>query len=135
MAVPSSSGGTGAIAAFGRGFVRASDVTLTASDLPTQAFGYFITSRTQGFVAHPSGSAGNLCILGSIGRCVGLGQVQDTGSSSSFSLRLDLAMTPTPTGLVSVSVGETWTFQAWHHDTLTGAPTSNFSDAIEISLY
>lgn len=131
---PNSTGAAGTISAFGRRLAVNNKVTLTASNLPAQSFGFFITSMTQGFVALPSGSDGNLCVGGSIGRYVGTGQIQNSGSTDSFSLELDLAQTPTPTGLVTVNAGEAWNFQAWHRDTAMGTPTSNFTDGIEITF-
>ena len=44
------------------------DITLTANGLPRNAFGYFITSRTQGYVYPVGYSQGALCVVGQIGR-------------------------------------------------------------------
>ncbi|MEM8712495.1 MAG: hypothetical protein AAGG01_16195, partial [Planctomycetota bacterium] len=110
------------------------DLTLMASDLPLNGFGFFITSTTQGFTANPSGSEGNLCLDGAIGRYVGAGQIQNSGMTGSFSLTLDLTQTPTPTGLVSVMAGETWNFQGWHRDSVMGMATSNFTDGLSIAF-
>ncbi len=129
-----STGSTGVISATGSIFAANNDITLTASALPTGAFGFFITSQTQGFVAMPNGSAGNLCVLGTIGRYVGAGQIQNTGVAGEFSLTIDLTLTPQPTGLVSVASGETWNFQAWHRDVVAGSITSNFTDGLEITF-
>ncbi|MFT6833658.1 MAG: hypothetical protein ACJAZN_003843, partial [Planctomycetota bacterium] len=41
---------------------------------------------------------------------------------------------PTPGGLVSGTAGETWNFQAWYRDAVSGTPTSNFTDGISILL-
>src|SRR5688572_26870295 len=71
------------------------DVTLSASDLPLNASAYFLSSQSQGFVAHPGGSQGNLCLAGSIGRYVGPGQVMSSGAQGRVELRLDLVHTPT----------------------------------------
>ncbi len=127
-----STGPPGKIDAQGSPSIAANNLTLVASDLPAMAFGYFIASRTRGFVANPNGSGGNLCLSGAIGRFVGPGQVQNTGAGGSFSLALDLAALPQPTGLVSAQVGESWAFQAWHRDSVIGIPTSNFTDGVRI---
>jgi hypothetical protein len=108
------------------------DVTLAAASLPMNSFGFFLTSRMQGFVMNPGGSQGNLCLGGSIGRYVGPGQVQSSGATGGFSLALSLAATPQPTGFVSVVAGETWNYQAWHRDSVGGAATSNFTNGVAV---
>ncbi len=46
-------------------------------------------------------------------------------------LPIDLAGTPIPTGVVSISAGQTWNFQAWYRDA-NPTPTSNFTDAVSV---
>ncbi len=131
---PNSTGATGAIVATGSEIAADNNVTLLANQLPTNAFGFFITSQLQGFVANPNGSQGNLCVSGSIGRYVGAGQIQNSGMGGTFSLVLDLTRTPQPTALVPVQTGETWNFQAWHRDVGPSGPTSNFTDAVSVTF-
>jgi hypothetical protein len=133
-AVANSTGNTGVMSATGSTIAANNDVTLTASSLPNNANGFFLTSTTQGFVMNPGGSAGNLCLAGSIGRYVGPGQVQNTGLTGSISLALNLTQTPTPTGFVSITAGQTWNFTAWHRDAVGGVATSNFADGLEIAF-
>ena len=133
-AVPNSTGASAAMSADGSAAVAANDVVLTASNLPLNAFGFFITSRTQGFIANPGGSTGNLCLGGSIGRYVGPGQIQNSGAVGAISLTLNLTQQPTPAGFVAVQVGETWNFTAWHRDAVGGAATSNFADGLSIAF-
>lgn len=111
-AVNNSTGGPGAMSATGSALVVDNDVTLAASGLPNNAFGFFLTSTTQGFIAGPGGSVGNLCLGGSIGRYVGPGQIQSTGLTGAISLQISLTQVPTPTGFVSVAPGQTWNFTA-----------------------
>ncbi|MEM9379552.1 MAG: hypothetical protein AAGB93_06325 [Planctomycetota bacterium] len=132
VANANSTGATGSIAAAGSAVATDNDLTLTASDLPNQAFGFFLTSTTQDQIANPGGSAGNLCLGGAIGRYVGAGQIQNSGTAGEFSLVLDLTQTPTPNGLVTIVAGETWNFQAWHRDLVSGVPTSNFTDGTSV---
>ena len=40
----------------------------------------------------------------------------------------------TPTGLVSITAGEAWNFQAWYRDSLLGIPLSNLTDALVLTL-
>lgn len=129
-AVPNSTCASSTIDATGLTQVSNNDVTLNAANLPNNAFGYFLTSRSQGFVPTPGGSMGNLCLGGSIGRYVGPGQ--NSGATGSFSLPIDLTQTPTPTGFVAVAVGETWNITTWHRDAVGGVATSNFTNGVSI---
>jgi hypothetical protein len=131
---PNSTLATGDIIATGSAIAANNNLTLTASSLPNNAFGFFLTSMTQGFVANPGGSAGNLCLGGAIGRYVGPGQVLNTGLVGGFSLVLDLTQTPTPTGPVAITGGQTWNFQAWHRDSVGGVAVSNFTDGLTINF-
>ena len=107
-------------------------MTLFAQGLPNQSFGYFLTSANQGAIANPGGSQGTLCLQGSIGRFVGPGQIQSSGSTGRFELTLDLTQHPTPAGFVSVQSGQTWNVTAWYRDFVAGSPTSNFSSGLEV---
>jgi hypothetical protein len=35
---------------------------------------------------------------------------------------------------VTVTAGESWSFTTWYRDSAGGAPTSNFSDGLEIQF-
>ncbi|QDV07496.1 hypothetical protein Poly30_30220 [Planctomycetes bacterium Poly30] len=133
-AAVNSTGLSASISGFGSSVVLENDVTLAVDDLPGNAFGFFITSRTQGFVANPAGSSGNLCLAGAIGRFVGPGQIQNSGTARRITITLDLMMQPTPTGFVAIQAGESWSFSSWYRDTLGGATTSNFSDGLEVTF-
>jgi hypothetical protein len=132
--VPNSTGASGVMSASGSNSVASNDLVLEAGSLPNNAFGYFVTSTTQGMVPQPGGSLGVLCLGGSIGRYVGAGQIQNTGMTGAFSLAVDLTQHPTPMGIVSVAAGETWNFQGWHRDSVGGVAVSNFTDAYEITF-
>ena len=129
-----STGQPSEISASGSAVAADNDLTLEASNLPANVFGFFITSPTQGFVQNPGGSEGNLCIIGSIGRYVGPGQIQSSGPAGVITLALDLTMTPTPTGEVAVQAGETWNFQAWHRDAGPVGPSSNFTNGLQLDF-
>lgn len=134
MTVPNSTGASGALSAAGTTMVASNDVTLVASSLPPSSFGFFIVSDMSGFVMNPGGSTGNLCLAGSIGRYVGPGQIQNSGSAGEFSLAIDLANIPQPTGSLSVSPGDTLFFQGWHRDTVGMTATSNLTNGLEITF-
>jgi len=131
-AVPNSTGSSGTISGTGTTIVLNNDLGLVASNLPLNAFGYFLTSRTQGIVNQPGGSLGVLCLGGQIGRYTGPGQIQNSGATGSFSLLLNLTQTPTPTGFVAVAAGETWNYQTWHRDAVGGAAVSNFTNGLSV---
>ena len=129
-----STGQPGEISGLGSLVAADNDVTLEASNLPANAFGFFITSQTQNFIQNPGGSEGNLCISGSIGRYVAPGQIQNTGPTGFITLALDLTMTPTPIGSVAIQSGETWNFQAWHRDSGPAGPSSNFTNGLQLDF-
>jgi hypothetical protein len=133
-AVVNSTGNSGTISATGTNVVANNDLTLVAASLPTNAFGYFLTSTMQGLTPQPGGSLGVLCLGGSIGRYTGPGQIQNSGGAGTFSLLLNLNQTPTPTGFVAVAAGQTWNFQTWHRDSVGGAAVSNFTDALSVAF-
>ena len=134
-AVANSTGASATMSASGSATVANNDLVLEANDLPLNAFGFFLTSTTQGFSPMPGGSAGNLCLGGSIGRFVGPGQIQNSGSTGSISLATDNSQWPTPGGLIQVNAGETWNCQAWYRDmSMGGGATSNFTDGLEITF-
>ena len=113
------------------GSVNASDnsVTLIASLLPLNVFGYYLNSDVQGFTPFPPGSQGNLCLAGGIGRHAK--QIGNSGPAGELVIDVDLTALPRPNGTHSVAAGETWNFQCWFRDN-QGGPTSNFTDGIEI---
>ena len=128
-----STGSASSMSADGSPNVANNDLTLTASGLPNNSFGFFITSRSQGFAANPGGSQGNLCLGGIIGRFQQ--QIVNSGSNGSFSIPADVTAFPDPTvGTVGVLPGDTWNFQAWHRDAVGGVTTSNFTDGLEITF-
>ncbi len=133
-AAPNSTGASATIALSGSPLAAQNDVVVRAAALPQQSFGFFLTSRTPGFIAQPGGSAGNLCLGSAIGRFVGPGQIQSSGTSGTIALTLDLTRLPQPSGPVAGAAGETWHFQAWYRDAVGGAPTSNFTSGIALPL-
>ncbi|QDV07947.1 hypothetical protein Poly30_34830 [Planctomycetes bacterium Poly30] len=129
-----STGVAGAMSATGAPTAAANDLTLTASSLPNNSFGFFIVSPNQGFVMNPGGSSGNLCLSGAIGRYVGPGQIQNTLGNGGFSLVADLTAIPSPTGPVATNSGDTWNFQGWFRDSSPTGPTSNFTNGLSITF-
>ena len=127
FANPNSSGGVASIGASGSDVVADQDLTLIASQLPTNQFGYFLTSQTQGLIFNPGGSQGNLCLGGSILRYGKF--ILNSGAAGTFSLAVDLNSLPNGQG--AVQPGETWNYTAWFRDN-NPTPTSNFTDGLSI---
>jgi len=128
--VPNSSLESARIQATGSLTTLDNDLTLTAWQMPVDRFGYFLASQTQGFVAAPPGSQGNLCLGGQIARFAKL--VQTSGPGGTFAIQVDLTAIPTSPPS-SVMAGDTWNFQAWFRDVNPNA-TSNFTDAVSITF-
>jgi len=134
---PANNNSTGAPATLrgaGSASVASNNLTLVADDLPSNSFGFFLTSATQGFTQNPGGSSGNLCLGGAIGRYVGPGQIKNSGAAGEFSLLLNLAQTPSPSGFVTVMPGQTRNFQAWYRDAVGGSATSNFTHGLRVTF-
>ncbi|MEM9800246.1 MAG: hypothetical protein AAGA20_07970 [Planctomycetota bacterium] len=130
-AAPNSSSLPATLRAQGSVDVSDDDVLLIAESLPTSTVGYFLASRDSGLVVSPGGSAGVLCLGGSIGRYAG--NVLSSGASGSFQFRIALANLPQPSGSVAAMAGETWRFQAWFRD-FALVSTSNFTHALAITF-
>ncbi|MEM9380903.1 MAG: hypothetical protein AAGB93_13200 [Planctomycetota bacterium] len=134
-ALPNSTGTSARMGASGSSIVANNDLVIEASGLPLRSFAYFLTSTSQGLALNPSGSAGNLCLGGQIGRFTGPGQVQFSGTVGAVALPVDLGMHPTSSTPVSVQPGETWNYQCWFRDTDgAGGATSNLSDGLEVNF-
>ncbi|MEO2147411.1 MAG: M12 family metallo-peptidase [bacterium] len=129
-AVGNSSGLPGRIDATGQLDVFANDLTLTASQLPTNQFGYFLASMTPAAISGPGGSMGVLCVGGSIARFVT--QLGNTGASGQLQAVIDLTMVPA-NPMHSIAPGETWNFTSWFRDVLL-IQTSNFTDGVRITF-
>ncbi len=127
-AVANSSGQPASIAASGSNLVEVGALCLQASDLPTNRFGYFLASMTQGFVPTPPGSVGNLCLGGQIARFAK--EIRNSGSKGTYELYVDLERIPLAPPL-AVQPGDTWNFQGWFRD-VSGA--SNFTDGVLITF-
>jgi hypothetical protein len=138
QSTPNSTGAMTTLTASGSEVATDDSVTLLASSLPAGAFGYFITSQTQGNVANAGGSAGTLCVVGDVGRFVQSGQVKAASASGELSLSTNLGEwstsaipQATPPLSYAAMAGITSNFQLWHRD--SAASTSNFSNGLAIT--
>lgn len=131
-AASNSTGVPGLMLATGSKSVAANNLAFTATQLPPNTFGYFITSQTQAFVPNAGGSSGNLCVGAPTGRYVA--NVANSGVFGQIGLVVDLTSVPQPLGAVSVTPGQTWNWQCWFRDSTLGFPTSNFTDGYTITF-
>jgi len=124
-ATPNSSGFPALISATGSKVVTNNDLTLYADLMPSQQFGYFLASQTQGFT-QPPGSQGNLCVGGQVKRFAQ--NVLSTGPFGSFLLTVDLTAIPDHGPVLA---GQTWNFTTWFRD-MNPTSTSNFTNGYTI---
>jgi FG-GAP repeat len=128
---PNSTGFSGVLEAQGCGTVVQNDLVLSASQLPPNRLGLFLVGRQADFVPLVSGSQGNLCLGGPLGRYTD--QVGNSGPLGRLELAVDLGALPVPGGTHSAALGETWRFQCWYRDANPG-PTSNLTDALALMV-
>ena len=111
-------------------------LTLLASSLPNNQFGYLLNSIGRDLIDAPAGSMGRLCIGGGfpIGRHQAPGEIGFSGSYGQVATAVNLESIPTPFGNVAAQVGQQWFFQFWYRDWVQGQSTSNFTDAVGVTL-
>ena len=131
LAHVNSTGVPGVISAAGSRQVSDNDVTLIATNLPAQQFGFFLNARMPHALPFPGGQPGVFCLNGAIGR-YNL-SVLNSGAQGTGSLALDLPVTPVPQGTVAIAPGETWYFSCWFRDQNPGM-TSNFTGGVAITF-
>jgi hypothetical protein len=128
-----STGDFAGLNALGSSSVGSNSLSLSASVMPTNTFGYFLNSPGFGFLNVPS-SQGFLCIdNGGIGRFSRPGEIMSTGATGGFALDVDVNDVPRSMGITQVLPGESWAFQCWYRDTTPGGQaTSNFSNGVMV---
>ncbi len=126
-ATVNTSGSAGQMGVSGSPLIADNNVTLTATFLAPNQFGYFLMSDTQDFVPLFGGSSGNLCLGGSILRFAKppAGAVLKTGVGGFAYLAIDLGVLP---GGAVVMPGVHGYFQMWFRD----VGTSNTTDGLDI---
>lgn len=100
--------------------------TLVATGLPPNTFGLLVASLTNGVTPNPLGE-GNLCVAGAIGRY----PVFQADLLGTATLIVDPTAIYQPSAIVAAGV-ETWHFQAWHRDVVSGSQSSNFTNGVAI---
>ncbi len=131
---PNSSGAAGTLTAYGSGSTTLNRIELPAAQLPANQFAMLLGSRTFGAPMPLGTSPGLLCLTGGIGRYQGPGQIMNSGAAGALTFSLDLSALSLPNGPVMGLPGETWSFQAWHRDTLAGTATSQLTTGVSVTL-
>ena len=103
-------------------------------DLPSQAFGYFVTSTTTDYVPFAGNGSGTLCL-----GATGVGRydfdVLLTSTNNAVFYQPDLTRTPTPDTFIGTVAGDTRYWQFWYRDSdQMGGVTSNFSSAVGVTF-
>ncbi len=132
MAASNATGAVGGTRGLGTGIASANDLVIESFDLPPQQFTLLLASRMPGFIPGAGGSAGNLCLGGSIGRFNA--SVAAADAAGSVRTDVNLAAIPQGSGVVAAAPGETWYFQRWHRDVVGGVATSNFTTLLGITF-
>lgn len=131
---PNSTGEAARISAAGSTSVSINSMTLSASGMPPNQFGFFLVADAPGFVVAPGGSQGNLCLGGAIGRITrNPGEIFQSSAAGQTSVPLDLTDVPTPSNAESVMAGDTRYFQGWFRDAQSGA-ASNLTNGLRVTF-
>ncbi|QDV07524.1 hypothetical protein Poly30_30500 [Planctomycetes bacterium Poly30] len=131
---PNSTGGLSTLTCAGSAVVANNDFTLNAA-IPTNSFGFFITSQTAGFIMNPAGSAGNICVSGNIGRyqqnaaSSGAAGLISLGTANGINLA---AIRTAQGGPYAAAAGIRTHWQLWHRDSSPQGPTSNFTNGVYV---
>ncbi len=131
-AVANSTGLPGLIQAQGSFVASDNDLSMAFSQLPPGEFGLLLNGTERGSLPGISGSLGTLCVVGSIGRY--RSSIFSSGNTGVATVALDLTSTPTPLTPTMIVAGQTWHFQAWYRDQVSGS-VSNFTDAVSVTFY
>ena len=133
---PNSTGVNSQMVVTGSTSIAANDVTLTAT-LPTNSFGFFITSQVIGGGAMPGGSSGRICVGANLGRFSQLittsgaaGTIEISTTAGQFSLNALPSANPSS---YAAAPGGSIHFQLWHRDVSTNpGGTSNLTDGVTL---
>ncbi|QDV08038.1 hypothetical protein Poly30_35740 [Planctomycetes bacterium Poly30] len=137
MSTPNSTGVMTDLTITGSETVGDDNVLLVGSQMTPGSLGFFITSQTQGFVANPGGSAGNLCVVNNVGRFLqNISQLKNADAMGQISLDTNLGEwsvnnipISTPPLFYGATAGLTTNFQLWHRD----VGGSNFSNGVAVT--
>ncbi|MEE2941075.1 MAG: hypothetical protein VX460_11860 [Planctomycetota bacterium] len=126
-----SSGDVATLSAGGSLEVAVDDLHLLLAGGPRGENAVLVVGRDRGHQPGFGGAAGTLCVAAPYGLLHGPGQIARIDGVGCACFAVELAGLPSGGALP----GETWQFQGWFRDVDgAGAPTSNTSTAVEVSL-
>ena len=126
QSLPNSTGIRSNLVATGSVVAADNDLTLQAVNLPLNASGYLVNSRTP--INFPLAD-GILCLGPDWGRHIA--QMGNSGATGSITTVVDLVNLPRPMpNSVMAMAGETWYFQLWHRD----GTSSNLTDGVSVTF-
>lgn len=116
----------------GSGVLGANNLTIDALGLMPGSVALFLAADGFAMIPPGSGTLGNICVGGAVGRYNA--QVATADASGQIAFPVDLTNLPTPSGtLISATVGSTWYFQALHSDRLpSGVPIRHFTPGLAV---
>ncbi|HRV80865.1 MAG TPA: hypothetical protein P5218_05490 [Planctomycetota bacterium] len=123
---PNTTGLPGLLAVSGSSTVADANLTLDATQLPTNVFGIFLMSPAQDRIALPAPGSGFLCMGSPFYRFSS--QIVFSGAAGAVTFPLDFQNLPQGQ---TFQAGSTWNFQLWHRDSNPG-PTSNTTRAVTV---
>jgi hypothetical protein len=124
---PNSSGNTATLAADGSDVVADNALHFMMTGGPSNRFGYYLMSDSQGFIPLFAGSQGNFCLDSPFVRFAAFGR--STSATGEFPFQPDLANLP---NMAVIQPGQTWNFQVWFRD---AGGNSNTSNGLEIDFF
>ena len=128
-----SSGARGTIVATGTPYILENNLTMRGASMPAGSFASIIFGDTAAFVPNPGGSAGNLCVGGAIGRLFGsLGTTSATGTLT-YGIN-NRTLSTSAGGPFQLIPGDRLMFQWWFRDFDPAGPTSNFTNAVQVTF-
>ncbi|MEL6428021.1 MAG: hypothetical protein AAFR54_02515, partial [Planctomycetota bacterium] len=130
--VPNSTGRAGRLFLAGSRSAAQQELELVALGLPPGALSLALVSTGPGLNLNPGGSAGILCLHGEIGRYADSIGVAD--ASGGYGTSASLGAIPRPSSEAVGAAGQQWFFQVWHRDVGPAGPTSNFTEAVRVTL-
>ncbi len=123
---PNSTGQTGLLAISGSTDVSMQSLTLDASQLPINQFGFFLMSPAQGLIQLPAPGQGALCMGSPFFRLNS--NILFSGGTGTMQLVMDFQNLPQNQ---TFQAGSTWNFQLWHRDQ-NPSNTSNTTNAATV---
>lgn len=124
---PNSTGAPASISAVGSNSLAAANLTLRASNLPTNTVGLFFYGNNKANTAFGNGVR---CVNGSVFRL----PTGNSGASGVLQQALNFGTAPVGSGPGRLTAGSVWHFQAWYRNPAGGGSGFNLSNALTLHV-